>query len=327
MQLSGKDELNELLESEATFNFKNVPRAALCLFYSASLGDNCMLVFNEIKNLGGITGYAMAFLYLVFICLSMFTVLNMLIGVLCEIVNAISETSKEEIRIDYMKDTLGKVVERIDGPDGNKKISREEFDAIIDDEEAKESMIQLDVDPDAFGFVGQLLFEKENPDDEDIELEFNDFLQRVLGMRSSNPARICDVMALLKQYSLETGKVSKELETLKNQITGHSELRETAIEKFVEAMDEKICARFDPIISRLEALVYPTTRLGPSDSGSPESAKSPRSARSPRSSASPRSSPRVNEEAPFRLPPIAPASPTPAVKLDLPLDPDTPSQS
>ena len=40
--------------------------------------------------------------------------MNMLIGVLCEIVCTISENSKEELRIDFMKETLLEVLDRVD---------------------------------------------------------------------------------------------------------------------------------------------------------------------------------------------------------------------
>jgi voltage-gated sodium channel len=318
MQLGNKKELNEFLESEADFSFENVPRAALCLFYSAALGDNCMVVFNAILGLGGITGYVMAFLYVVFIGLSMFTVLNMLIGVLCEIVSEISESSKEEIAIEFLSDAMKKVLDRVD-TDGNGKISSGEFQAIIHDKAARDAMEQLDLEMDAVGFIGDFLFEKEHPDDEDIELEFEDFLEQILGLRSTNTARICDVMKLMKAYSKELNKtVDVEVESLRNNVKRRSEnLRGRAIEKFVKAMDERICAKFDPIIARLETLAYPPTRFtesDPTESGSPRSPKSPKSPKSPRSPGSPRSprSPGGSRLPPIegsRLPPISPTSP------------------
>ena len=43
-----------------------------------------------------------------------FTVLNMLIGVLCEVVSAVDAKSKEDILIDYVRETLLKTLTKID---------------------------------------------------------------------------------------------------------------------------------------------------------------------------------------------------------------------
>merc|ERR1712118_116779 len=94
--------------------------------------------------------------------------------------------------------------------------------------------------------------------------------------------------------------VDIEVESLRNNVKRRSEnLRGRAIEKFVKAMDERICAKFDPIIARLETLAYPPTRFtesDPTESGSPRSPRSPGGTRLPPIEGS-------------RLPPISPTSP------------------
>ena len=45
----------------------------------------------------------MLFVFLVYVLLSSFTVLNMLIGVLCEVVTAVSEQSQEETKIEFVR--------------------------------------------------------------------------------------------------------------------------------------------------------------------------------------------------------------------------------
>ena len=65
------------------------------------------------------------------IFLSMFTVLNMLIGVLCEVVSALSARSKEETLIDNVRETLLGLLQEFD-KDGNHTIGKSEFGRFCD---------------------------------------------------------------------------------------------------------------------------------------------------------------------------------------------------
>ena len=61
--------------------------------------------------------------------LSAFTILNMLIGVLCEVVSTIARSSKEEEAISIVKRWLLDVLLGVDG-NNDGKISREEFNIL-----------------------------------------------------------------------------------------------------------------------------------------------------------------------------------------------------
>merc|ERR1719443_77485 len=194
------------------------------LFYIGTLGDNIGLVFLEI---GGVNP-ACGFLFLLYIFLTMFTVLNMLIGVLCEVVAAISEQSKEAIL---------KVLQEFDD-EGDGLVSRREFDALMANEDAREAFIRLDVNPDNFKTVSEFLFEPDEPGGPEKELTFAVFLKRVMQMRSSNQARVLDVMELNKMVARSQRQVEAKIAEMETKV-------DPDIQKEVEAKLAQMQARLE----------------------------------------------------------------------------------
>jgi voltage-gated sodium channel len=233
MQLGGP-------EYEMTEFFGSVPSAMICLFYSGTLGDNITFIFEEVRKKKA----SMAFVYLIYVFLTMFTVLNMLIGVLCEVVSAVDAKSKEDILIDYVRETLLKTLMEID-EESDGMISRREFEALMENESARNALIELDVDPEMFGAVSAYLFDPAEPGGPEKELTFADFLQRVLKMRSTEQARVLDIMEMQKHIQKEHSKTATEITNAKqdilNDISSKSESRLNAVESSLEAkIEEKL---------------------------------------------------------------------------------------
>merc|ERR1719428_321535 len=89
--------------------------------------------------------YAMVALFLIFILLSSMTVMNMLIGVLCEVISAVGEAEKENAAIELMKKSVLIMLKRLDA-DGSGEISKDELDMVLVDPEAQEVLQELQVD-------------------------------------------------------------------------------------------------------------------------------------------------------------------------------------
>merc|ERR1719384_2373543 len=85
-----------------------------------------------------------------FVLMSAFTIMNMLIGVLCEVVSAVAATEKEELLLSYVKGKVQKIVEEID-EDGDQSISRAEFEHILGNAQACRAL--QDVGVDVIGLV------------------------------------------------------------------------------------------------------------------------------------------------------------------------------
>merc|ERR1712190_296910 len=73
-------------------------------------------------------GWYLVVLLYTFVLLSALTVMNMLIGVLCEVVSAVAATEKESLTVNWVKAKLQDILE-MQGVDqnGDGKISKEEL--------------------------------------------------------------------------------------------------------------------------------------------------------------------------------------------------------
>merc|ERR1719191_73733 len=111
------------------------------LFCAGTLGDNLTVVWADIIQVSRIAGV----LWVLYFFLTMFTVLNMLIGVLCEVVAAVSAASKEEMLVDQVRETLLEVLAEFD-TDGNGTVSENEFARFCGDPKARQAFADLDVD-------------------------------------------------------------------------------------------------------------------------------------------------------------------------------------
>merc|ERR1719399_2705170 len=87
----------------------------------------------ELKPLPGY--YSMVLVFMTFVLLSAMTVMNMLIGVLCQVVSEVADKEKEDAAIRLLKETLLKMLLLLD-EDGSGDISYEELNAAFDNPQA-----------------------------------------------------------------------------------------------------------------------------------------------------------------------------------------------
>jgi len=87
-----------------------------------------------------------------FVLISALTVMNMLIGILCEVVSAVTTTEREELTVTYVKASLREILMQggLD-QDGDGMISKVEFAQILDNPAAARILAGCGVD--VFGLV------------------------------------------------------------------------------------------------------------------------------------------------------------------------------
>jgi voltage-gated sodium channel len=186
--------------------FGSIPTAMTTLFYVGTLADGIWDIWKDVWQVGtdgNPAGYIFLFVFFSFVFLSMFTLMNMLIGVLCEVVTAVSEQSQEETKIDFVRERLLTVLNEID-EDANGMISRVEFNQLCADERSQQAFLDLDVDIENFESMTGFLFDADEPGEPDKELPFADMLKRVLMMRATQNARVFDVMEVSKHSTRQS---------------------------------------------------------------------------------------------------------------------------
>merc|ERR1712060_794481 len=97
----------------------------------------------------------MGFLYML---LTNITVMNMLIGVLCELVTQVKRADDELIAIDFMKQHLRDMLVEFD-TDGSGQISRAELQTVVAEPKAIKVLESLNVNPQYLMDLTEPLFE------------------------------------------------------------------------------------------------------------------------------------------------------------------------
>lgn len=137
--------------------FGRVSSAMATLLLQGTLLDSISKTARPLKE----ESLIMTALFLVFVLLSSFTVLNLLIGMVCEVVNVVALTEKEKAMVSYVKGKLMHVLEEGD-EDGNGTISRSEFDKLMEVPAAVQALRELGVDLPNLISLADHLFEEED---------------------------------------------------------------------------------------------------------------------------------------------------------------------
>jgi len=202
-----KEEFDQLEEL-----FPTVPATMWVLLLSGTFLDSPSVALNEV---GATSGWLVA-LFLIFIFLSHMMVLNMLIGILCDVVHQVALNEKEEAAVAYLKNTLLEILECHD-KDNDRQIHRDEFELLMRNPEMHFVLTRFGVNVSDLINLRDVLFEDptENDDDEECEdespspnpsrtprcrrlrkLSFQEFLEVVLRLRGGNSASVMDIVDL-----------------------------------------------------------------------------------------------------------------------------------
>jgi len=160
----------------------------------------------------------LAILLMIFIFLVSLTVMNMLIGILVDVVSLVSKVENYELHVAFVKHKLLGMLE-VTGvdEDHNQCISRKEFENILVRPEAARVLQDLGVDPVGLVDFTDFIFEEQD------ELTFVKFMEVVLALRGSNTATVRDIVDMRKWAAGEFKVVLDELNFLSRQLTNMAE--------------------------------------------------------------------------------------------------------
>mmetsp|Transcript_105965 Transcript_105965/g.167240 ORF Transcript_105965/g.167240 Transcript_105965/m.167240 type:complete len:668 (-) Transcript_105965:51-2054(-) len=169
--------------------FSTVPDSMKSLLLYGVLPDQAEIVNNVSRQ-----HFLLGILSLIFILLASLTVMNMLVGVLVEVVSVVSSVEKEELKVNFVMSRLRFMLENT-GLDANHdmKISRKELDTLLLDPTAARIIKDVGVDPVGLVDFGDYIFQ-----DADDGLSFPQFIDIILQFRGSNNATVKDVVDLRK---------------------------------------------------------------------------------------------------------------------------------
>mmetsp|Transcript_82572 Transcript_82572/g.234205 ORF Transcript_82572/g.234205 Transcript_82572/m.234205 type:complete len:188 (+) Transcript_82572:2066-2629(+) len=128
-----------------------------------------------------------------FLCLSTITIMNMLIGILCDVMTRVSHTETEKRELDRMSHKLQTMMAGVDGNDDG-KVSISEFKGIVKNDEAVKILRDVGVDVKTLVEDVDFIFEQHGKE----TIDFEDFKEIILQFRQTNLATIRTISNLRK---------------------------------------------------------------------------------------------------------------------------------
>jgi len=159
-----------------------------------------------------------------FLLIATLTVMNMLIGVLCEVVSAVAAAEREDLAIAYARSKLRRIFDNVLDEDHNQNISKSEFVKIIENGEATRTMHDLDVDVVGLVDFADVIFAKDiNDNDYDRELSFPEFMEVIVAFRGSNTATVKDIENLRKLICQSIGRCENRIQGIEGILQPHDD--------------------------------------------------------------------------------------------------------
>jgi voltage-gated sodium channel len=188
----------------------------------------------------------------IFVSIACLCVLNMLIGVLCDVIQQVADKEREDSITVRVSEKMHEVVESLDS-EGDKSgtISLDEFKSILYNNTILDLLDDVGIDAVSLVDFAELFFYSDTG--EQVELDFDTFMEMVLDLRGSNNACVKDVLNLWKQLSPKltaistgVGDFESVVMSIEGKIDTMDEVGDTMDRKLnsiLENLDEKLDAR------------------------------------------------------------------------------------
>lgn len=166
-------------------HFRSVPQAMLSLFLRGTLPDQSDFVYLLSDD-----NWVLGVLMLIFILVTALTGLNMLVGILVEVISVVAVVEKEQLVAVLVKDTL---LSLLDTGSGSKQhISQEEFECLLVNPRAAKMVKEVGVDVVGLVELSDTIFQGKK------ELAVDEFFRILLQLRGSNTATVKDIVDMRK---------------------------------------------------------------------------------------------------------------------------------
>merc|ERR1711924_201956 len=153
LTLKDEDTINNAL---APRNFSTIPRTMWTLLMDGTLMDSTGTVLSKMLFSGKLLPILACLVFMAFILLSAITVMNMLIGVLCEVVSDVAQSEKDDAAIRLAKESILLDLKKFD--DGDGMVTRSELLQVMKDPQSIVVLRGLNVDRLFFIELQQMLF-------------------------------------------------------------------------------------------------------------------------------------------------------------------------
>jgi len=188
--------------------FGTMGKSMFTLFIMGTVLDDVTQSTNAIRETGNMF---MLSLFVVFIVISSFTILNMLIGILCEVVSATAESEKTKTAESSVKEAITEIFDTID-LDQSGTITEKEFITMRDDPKVKSALEEMDIYQSQFARYCEILFKnQELPEGKTPTINFDTLIAVLMRLSPNNHINALD-------FSLFQASIDKTQESLRDRV-------------------------------------------------------------------------------------------------------------
>jgi len=196
--------------------FPDVFRAAWVLILQGVFMDGPTEVLEKIR----VNSYPLTGVFFVFIALSSFTIMNMLIGILCNVIGRVTDSEASDAMEARFRANLLTLLEVYD-KEGNQKLHSDEFDLFVRNPEVQTFMKRNDVNANDLLQLKAVLFEPSLKADEmsrtstsmgwkdSDDLTFEGFVSATLRLRGANMATVSDIVNVREYLRIRLDKIQE----------------------------------------------------------------------------------------------------------------------
>ncbi|CAK0832590.1 unnamed protein product [Prorocentrum cordatum] len=181
-QLQGYDEISELY-------FSSVADSMWTLIVHGTILDSVGPVMNAMQSVGWVLPAA----FLVYVLISCFTLMNMLVGILCQVVSQVSAHERAAAERSYLETNLLEILECYDRHDRS-RLDRDQLDLVFRNPEVHDVLNKFGTDAQGL----ELLLDAQLTGQTDLGLR--DILDTALRLGGGKSAHVKDDVVELREY-------------------------------------------------------------------------------------------------------------------------------
>eukprot|EP00929_Paragymnodinium_shiwhaense_P085113 TRINITY_DN4556_c0_g1_i4.p1 TRINITY_DN4556_c0_g1~~TRINITY_DN4556_c0_g1_i4.p1 ORF type:complete len:680 (+),score=152.68 TRINITY_DN4556_c0_g1_i4:161-2200(+) len=182
--------------------FDTVPDAMKNMLIAAIFPDIDVLL-NDV----GMESWIWLLVLVCFVVLISLTLLNMLIGVLCEVVGVVSAVEKEQLMVGFIRDEMQQLLEECDEAHDD-LIDQADFNALLTQPRAVRLFTDVGIDVVALVEYVDVIFKGGK------SYEYGDIVALMLDMRGSNTCTVKDIVDLRKWFDKELDLLHAAMEQI-----------------------------------------------------------------------------------------------------------------
>lgn len=196
--------------------FGSMGKSMRHLFIMGTILDDITLCCNSIRdqryNMG--KGTSMMIAFIIFVLISSFTMLNMLIGILCEVVCATGEGERNKNSEAHVRDAITDLFHKMD-KDNNGEIARDEFLSMKHDKNVMKALKELEVEPKHFEMYADLMFAVDESGNTPT-FDFEKTIGMIMRLRPGTKVSALDFASFSMTVKNNGFKLDKYMKTLEN---------------------------------------------------------------------------------------------------------------